>query len=111
MAYRNLDVLDAAQRAAAMVNDLIDRAPRGRLLHVAQMRKSAQSIAANISEAFGRRSGPDRNRALEIARGETEETITHLKANFRAAYIDAKYWPRHNLLVVIVKMLNAFLNR
>jgi four helix bundle protein len=108
--HRNLDVLDAAERAAAQINQLIDRSPR-RLLHVSQMRRSVQSICANITEAFGRERGRARDHSLEIARGETEETIGHLRANFRTNRIDAKtYWPLHNLLVVIVKMLNSLLN-
>ena len=111
MPHRALNVLDAAQRAADAVNDLIDRFPR-RLLHVKQMRDSVQSIAANISEGFGRGTGRDRDRPLEIARGEAEETIQHLSANFRTKRIASKdYWPVHNLLVVVVKMLNALLNR
>ena len=76
------------------------------------MRDSVQSIAANISEGFGRGKGRDRYRALEIARGEAEETIRHLSANFRNRRIAAKdCWPIHNLLVVIVKMLNGLLHR
>jgi len=110
MAHRDLNVLDAAERAAAKIDELIDRAPR-RLLHVQQMRKSAQAVCANIGEAFGRRSGLDRIRVLEIARGEAEETIRHLAANFKRRRIDASdYWPVHNLYVVIVKMLNAIIN-
>ena len=43
---------------------------------------------------------------------ETEEAIEHLSANFRTNRIGPKeYWPLHNLLVVVVKMLNALLNR
>jgi four helix bundle protein len=107
MPHRNLDVLDAANRAAELLNALIDRAPRGRLLHVQQMRDSVQSISATISEGFGRGGGRDRARPLAIARGETEETIQHLRANFRTNRIAPRdYWPLHNLLVVIVKMLN-----
>ena len=110
MVRRDLDVLDAARRAADQVNKLIDRSPRGRLLHVRQMRKSVQSIAANISEGFGRGKGRDRNRSLEIARGETEETIQHLSANFRTDRIaPVDYWPIHNLLSVIEKMLNSLM--
>jgi four helix bundle protein len=110
MAYRNLAVLDAAQRAAAMVNELIDRSPSRRILHVRQLRDSVQSVVANIAEGFGRGNGRDRDRPLEIARGEAEETIAHLKANYQAERIEAKdYWPCHNLLVVIVKMLNGLL--
>jgi four helix bundle protein len=112
MAYRNLNVLDAAERAAQQLNELIDRAPPRRLLHVGQMRDSMQSVAANISEGFGRATGGrDRARSLEIARGETEETIRHLNANFGTNRIDAKdYWSFRNLLVVIARMLNALLN-
>ena len=112
MAHRNLDVLDAAERVAQQLNDLIDRSPPRHLLHVRQMRKSVQSIGANISEGFGRGAGRDRARPLEIARGEAEETIRHLSANFRADRIDAKdYWALHNLLVVIVRMLTSLLAR
>ena len=111
MAHRNLDVLDAAERAAAQLNELIDSSPPRRLLHVRQMRRSVQSISANISEAFGRKRGRDRDHRLEIARGETEETIRHLSANFRSNRVDpTRYWPLHNLFVVIVKMLKSLLN-
>ena len=111
MPHRDLNVLDAAERASKQLNLLIDRSPAGRLLYVRQMRKSVQSISANISEGFGRGKGRFRAHPLEIARGETEETIQHLKANFRTDRIDPKdYWPIHHLLVVIVKMLNSLLN-
>ena len=109
--HRDLDVLDAAERAADAINRLIDRSHR-RLLHVRQLRDSAQAIPANISEGFGRRKGGDRARSLEIARGETEETISHLASNFRARRIEpTDYWPIRNLLVVIVKMLSSLLSR
>src|SRR4029434_3264867 len=108
MAHRDLAVLDAAERVEDMVNELIDKAPRGRLLHVRQMRDAVQSIAANISEGLGRRTGRDRARSFEIARGETEEAIAHLSANFRTDRIDKReYWPIHNRLVVIVKMVDS----
>ena len=111
MAHRDLDVLDAAERAADGMNRLIDRSPR-QLLHVAQMRDSAQSISANIREAFGKSGPRDRARSLEIARAETEETIGHLGANFRTHRIPAAdYWPLRNLLVVIAKMLTALIHR
>jgi four helix bundle protein len=61
MASRNLNVLDAAERAADGINSILDRFPR-QLLHARQMRDSAQSVAANISEGFGRGTGRDRAR-------------------------------------------------
>ena len=110
MAYRNLNVLDASERAADRVNALIDR-PSGRhLLHVNQLRKSAQSVIANIAEGFGRGTDGDRARLLRIARGEAEETIRHLNTNFRANRLaPSDFWSARNLYVVIVKMLKAIL--
>ena len=111
MAYRDLDVLDAAQRAADAVNRLIDRSPQ-RLLYQGQMRESSQSVGANIAEGFGRKRGPDRAHKLVVARGEADETIRHLKSNFNVSRIQpGDYWPVHNLLVTIVKMLNSLLSR
>ena len=112
MAHRHLDVLDASERAADQVNALIDGPSGRRLLHVWQMRNSAQAIAANIGEGFGRGPGRDRARILRIARGEAEETIRHLKANYLAKRISEKnYWPIHNRLVVIVRMLSSMASR
>ncbi|HUQ80757.1 MAG TPA: four helix bundle protein [Gemmatimonadaceae bacterium] len=111
MAHRDLDVLDAAEQAVDGINRLIDRDGR-RLLHAAQMRDSVQSIAANISEAFGKSGPRDRARSLEIARAETEETLSHLGANFRSNRVAAAdYWPLRNRLVVIAKMLSALIHR
>ena len=109
MTYRNLHVLEAAERAEDRVNELIERAPRP-LLHARQLRNSAHSVSANISEGFGRGNGRDRDRSLAIARGESEETINHLGTNFRADRIAAKdYWSVRNQYVVIGKMLNSIM--
>ena len=112
MPHRNLNVLDAAEQAAKEVNALIDRSTRPPLLHVKQLRDAAQSVVANIAEGFGRGTGRDRDRSLEIARGEAEETIRHLSANYQANRIsENEYYRLRNRYVVIVKMLNALLNR
>ena len=110
MPYRDLNVLDAATQVADLVNTLIDRSPRGHLLHVRQLSDAVQSIGANISEAFGRNTGGARKHSLDIARGETEEAIRHLHANFRASRVSATdYWPIRNKLVVVAEMLTALL--
>ena len=109
--HRDLAVLDAADQVADEVNRLIDEAPR-RLIHVAQLRDSAQSIAANISEGFGRGKGGERTHALRVARGEAEEAIRHLRANFESARIDETvFWRLRNRLITIVKMITSLLNR
>jgi four helix bundle protein len=106
--YRDLAILDAAEQLAAGVTRLSDRTPR--LLHRQQVLKAVQSVSANIAEAFGRATLADRNSRLVIARGEAEETITHLRANFNCERISpAEYWPLHNRAVTIVRMLNRFL--
>ena len=111
MPYRDLHVLDAAAQASDRISTLIDRSRRP-LLHARQLRDSAQAIGANIAEGFGRGTPGDRARMLRIARGEAEETIQHLGANFRSSRIGAKeYWAIHHRLVVIVRMLNSLLSR
>jgi four helix bundle protein len=108
--HRDLAVLDAADQVADEVNRLLDSAPR-RLLHVTQLRESAHSIGANISEGFGRGPGGERSRSLRVARGEAEETIRHLRANFQSERItEATFWRLRNRLVTIVKMLTSLLN-
>ena len=112
MAHRGLNVLDASERAADRINELIDCPTGRRLLHVNQMRNSAQASSANIAKGFGRGTDGDRARMLRIARAEAEETIRHLNANLRAKRVTPrKYWPIRDLLVVIVKMLNSLLHR
>ncbi|MEP6495802.1 MAG: four helix bundle protein [bacterium] len=109
--HRDLAVLDAADQVADEVNRLIDSAPR-QLIHVTQLRDSAHSIGANISEGFGRGSGGERSRALRVARGEAEETIRHLLANVQSERItQVAFWRLRNRLITIVKMLTSLLNR
>jgi len=111
MAHRDLRVLDAANLAADLINELIDRAPKGQLLHATQLRSAVQSVVANIKEGFGRGPGRDCDRSLKIARGEAEEALGHLATDFRAKRIAPRdYWPPRNVLVVVTKMLTGLLN-
>ena len=108
--HRNLAVLDAADLVADEVNRLIDGGPC-RLIHAAQLRKSTQSIAANISEGFGRGRGRERNYALRVARGEAEESIRHLRANAQSERISqSTYWGLRNRLITITRMLTSLLD-
>lgn len=108
--HRDLDVLDAADLVADEINHLIDHGPR-RLIHVSQLRKASQSIGGNISEGFGRGEGPDRDYKLRVARGESEETIRHLRANYSANRVRrSDYWRIRDRLITIVKMLTSLLH-
>ena len=107
--HRNLAVLDAADVVADEINRLIDNSPR-RLIHVHQSRKASQSIGANVSEGFGRGPGPERDQKLRVARGEAEETIRHLRANYASNRITrTDFWRLRNRLVAIIRMLSSLL--
>jgi four helix bundle protein len=100
-------LLDAARAVEDEVNGLI-AASRRPVLHRSQLEESAQSIAANIREAYGRRKGPERNQFLRVARSSSEETDEHLRSNVAARRIDQKtFWRLHNRLSVIEKMICA----
>ncbi len=110
MPHRDLRLFEATERIVDQVNALLDGPLGGRMLYVVQLRDAVESINANVSEGFGRGEGRDRMYRLRIARGEAEETIKHLGANYRSKRIPQKrYWPTHNLLVVIVKMIDSLL--
>ncbi|MGH2992700.1 MAG: four helix bundle protein [Solirubrobacterales bacterium] len=75
---RNFRSLLVYQRATALADDVreatlgwtsFDRWTLG-----VQLVRSADSIGANIAEAFGRHHGADQRRLLHIARGSTYET-------------------------------------
>ena len=55
----------------------------------AQMRNSANSVIANIAEAHGRYYFADKTRVLYTARGECEETRSHLRVALGLKYIES----------------------
>ena len=83
---RSLRILDAATSFAADVCRIMDSA-RPRLIEAAQFRSAACSIGANIAEAYGRAPGADRLRFFHIARGSAEESLQHLRLNYRSGRV------------------------
>ena len=107
---KNFHLLDLAEQVADEIMELLQNS-RPRLLHHDQLEKSAESIPSNIREGYGRSEGPDRNRYLRYSRGEADETRGHLRSNFVARrLLPRKYWPLHNKLRVIRKMINSILD-
>src|SRR3954466_2894184 len=107
---RRVVVQEAADLVVDEVNHILDSKPRKRLLHVAQLRKSANSVSANIAEGLGRGEGAARNDKYRTARGEAKETISHLRSNFEADRIQSSvYWRLRNRSMTIIKMLDSLL--
>jgi len=105
---RRVAVQEAAELVLDEVNRMLDSKPRKRLLHVAQLRKSANSVSANIAEGLGRGQGDARNDKYRTARGEAKETISHLRSNFAAERIPSSvYWRLRNRCMTIIKMLDS----
>ncbi len=108
--HRNLRVLDAAQSVADDINHRI--LTGGPILNAGQLGRAANSIPANIAEAFGRNAGPDRNQFLRHARASAEETNEHWREAHKAGQVPARlYWSVHHRLVAIVRMLNSLMAR
>jgi four helix bundle protein len=56
----------------------------------AQIKRSVNSVIANIAEAHGRYYFADKARVLYTSRGECEETRSHLRVAMGLKYIDKK---------------------
>ena len=107
---RGVAVQEAADLVTDEVNRLIDSKPKNRLLHVAQLRRSANSVSANIAEGLGRGEGAARDDKYRTARGEAKETISFLRSNFAAERIpESVYWRLRNRSMVVIKMLDSLL--
>ena len=55
---------------------------------ISQLRRSANSISANIAEGFGRNTNKDKNQFYIIARGSAFETQNHLLYGREVGYFD-----------------------
>jgi four helix bundle protein len=107
---KRIAVQEAADLVADEVNRVIDARPKKRMLNVAQLRKSANSVRANIAEGIGRGRGAARDDKYRTARGEAEETISHLRSNFVAERIQSSvYWRLRNRSMTVIKMLDSLL--
>lgn len=63
--------------------------PEEKFALVTQLIKAANSVIANIAEAHGRYFYADKIRVLYIARGEVQETQSHLAVAWGRKYIDS----------------------
>jgi four helix bundle protein len=75
-----------------------------------QLRRSVQSIPANIAEGYGRYNYQESIHYCYIARGSMAETKTHLLFAFRLGYIDELLHQEYqNRLTELGKMLHGYI--
>jgi len=75
-----------------------------------QLRRSAQSVPANIAEGYGRYYFQDGIRFCYIARGSLEETYSHLILAHRLGYLsDDKYRQLKTEIGELHRMLNGYI--
>jgi len=77
-----------------------------------QIIRSADSIAANISEGFGRYTPKDRTRFYLYSRGSFEETKTWLRKLIRRKIINKEQISKYEKIInELGPKLNAFINK
>jgi four helix bundle protein len=76
---------------------------------ISQLRRSCQSVPANIAEGYGRYYFQDNVRYCYIARGSLEETFSHLKLARELDYLDNDiYDSLCNEIQEMRRMLNGY---
>ena len=77
--YKDLDVWQRAMELAAAVMEILDRAPRRRVVGVgSQLRRAAESVSALIAEGHGRPTRQAYAYCVGEALAEAREVETHL---------------------------------
>lgn len=77
-----------------------------------QIRRSAESISANIAEGFGRRTSKEKSRFYDISRGSAFETKSHLIYGNRVKYFsENECLEIQNLIGEVIHDLNKITSR
>ena len=77
-----------------------------------ELARTANAVAANLAEGYGRGTTKERNNRLRGARGELEEAQSHLKVAARSRAISQKRFYRiWNLTEVLHRMLAKLMRR
>ena len=108
----NLQIWQKAQRIAALIcRHIVTSFPDDEKWSLSsQMRRSVQSIPANIAEGFGRYSFQEGIRYSYIARGSLDETYSHLNLAHSLGYINEdQYASVKTQLQEVRRMLNGYI--
>jgi len=78
--HERLEAYKVAREFLAHAQEILDHTPRGASRLRDQLADAAESILLNTAEGAGRRSGADKARFFDIARGSAEECAAALDA-------------------------------
>jgi len=110
--FHELDIWKDGYNLLMQIYDLSEMFAEGEKYALApQIRRSGNSIIANIAEAHGRYNFPDKIRVLYISRGEIVETRSHLAVAFGRHYINKEKFIKLNEgYKKLTKNLNLYIN-
>lgn len=86
--FEKLDVYDTTLDFVAVVDDVTESLPKGRSYLKDQLRRGANSIAANLAEGVGEYSRAEKARFFRIARRSAVECASHLLVCRRLTLVD-----------------------
>lgn len=107
--FTQMPVWKNAMDIATEVYDISESLPRREdYALTSQIRRSAESISANISEGFGRGGDKEKSQFYKIARGSANETKSHLLYGCRVHYFEVQKTER---VIVMLESVIYELNK
>jgi four helix bundle protein len=107
--FKALLVWQKAHQLVLDIYQLTKEFPKEELFGLtSQLRRSAVSVPANITEGYRKRTKPDKAKFMNIAQGSLDETHYYLILAQDLAYGDTL--PLQNNLEEVAKMLYAYQN-
>jgi four helix bundle protein len=109
--FTDLDAWKLARELRKMVYDLTKSFPvEEKHVLVAQLRRAALSVTANIAEGFGRYSYQENVQYCRHARGSAYEVRDHLSTALDANYLTQKEWREADELAQrVIQVLNGYI--
>ena len=116
MKYKDLEVWKKAKDLVAEIHKMtLEDLPKYEMYETgSQIRRSMNSVRANIVEGYGRRCyKQDFIHFLVYAESSTDETIDHLETLFETGSLKSreKYNILHERLEILGKMLNSLITK
>ena len=102
----------AMEFSVHLCQSILNKLPNNeRYALIPQLRRSVQSIPANIAEGYGRYYYQESVRFCYIARGSLEETNNHLVFAYKMGYIvDEEFTLCKQQIVEIRRMINGYIS-